>query len=309
MELNADARAFLDSIKDKPAFESLSAPEARELFREIAREAASPPADLHAVTDMEIAAPGRQIPARLYRPSDRDDLPVMVYFHGGGWVIGDLETHDSLCRSLAKTGGFAVIAVDYRLAPEHKFPAAHEDCMAATAWVAANGAALNVDTSRLVVAGDSAGANMAATVCQQAAREGQINIKYQVLLQPVTDIPTPYPSKEAYAEGHFLTLTLIQWAAGNYLNSMEEAGDIRMSPNLADSLSGLPAALILVGTHDMLHGECEAYAAHLTKDGVEAKLSVYPGQIHDFMMFDGIIGDGGRAIEEICAAVNAAVAP
>ena len=307
MDINAEARAFLDRIKDKPTFESLPVAKARSLFREIASIAASPPADLHKITDMELPVPGRQIPVRIYRPGDEDNLPVMVYFHGGGWVIGDLETHDSFCRSLAKTGGFVVIAVDYRLAPEHKFPVAHEDCMAATSWIAANGAVLAVDTSRLVVAGDSAGATMAAAVCQQAAREGQPNIKYQVLLQPVTDIPTPYPSKEEYAEGHFLTTTLVQWAAGHYLNSLEEAGDVRMSPNLAESLSDLPAALMLIGTHDMLHSECEAYARHLEKDGVDVNLSIYPGQIHDFMMFDGIIGDGKKAIEEICSAVNEAI--
>ena len=307
MDINSEARAFLDSIEGKPTFESLSVTEARKLFREIACLAGSPPVDLQKVADLEIPAPGRQIPARIYRPNDKDDLPVMVYFHGGGWVIGDLETHDSFCRSLAKTGNFVVIAVDYRLAPEHKFPAAHEDCMEATSWIAANEAALAVDTSRLIVAGDSAGATMAAAVCQQAARERQPDIKYQVLLQPVTDVPTPYPSKEEYAEGHFLTITLVQWAAGHYLNALEEAGDIRMSPNLAESLSDLPAALMLIGTHDMLYGECEAYARHLEKDGVDVNLSIYPGQIHDFMMFDGIIGDGKKAIEEICSAVNEAI--
>ena len=307
MEINPDAKAFLESIDGKPKFESLAPEEARNLFRKIANASASAPVELDAVSDIEIPAQGRSITARVYRPSDRDDLPVMVFFHGGGWVIGDLETHDSFCRSLAKTGGFAVVAVDYRLAPEHKFPAAHDDCVEATAWIAANGVTLAVDTSRLVVAGDSAGATMAAAVCQQAAGADGPEIRYQVLLQPVTDVPTPYPSKEEYADGHFLTLPLVQWAAGNYLNALEEAGDVRMSPNLAESLSGLPGALMLIGTHDMLHGECVAYAEHLERDGVDVKLSVYPGQIHDFMMFDGIISDGRKAIEEICAAVNEAI--
>ena len=304
MELNADAKTFLNSIKDKPVFESLPVAEARNLFREIAREAASPPADLHAVTDMEIAAPGRQIPARLYRPSDRDDLSVMVYFHGGGWVIGDLETHDSLCRSLAKTGGFAVIAVDYRLAPEHKFPAGLEDCYAAVKWAADHGRELGGDPTRIVVAGDSAGGNFATVCCLLARERGGPPISHQVLIYPGVDISGRYIEEHGAQDGA-RGMDLGGFMASVYVDRPELLSDPRCSPWLAKDVSFMPPALVMTAEYCFIRDQGEAYAKKLAAEGVPTRAIRYNGLSHAFLDKVGVWSYADACIDDIAQVLTA----
>jgi acetyl esterase len=312
MALDDDAARVLEMVRlsGRPAFETVSPAEARALFLG-AREILSP--EPPAVGEVrELTAPGADranIPLRLYRPvggGAEARLPALVFFHGGGWVVGDLETHDPMCRHLANAAQCAVIAVDYRLAPEHKFPGAVEDCFAATQWVAANGGALGVDGARLAVGGDSAGGNLAAVVSLLARDLGSPWLCLQLLLCQALDFGMSYPSYQRFAEGHLLTLATMRWFGEAYIRGPQDVADWRASPSRAADLSGLPPAYVLTAGYDPLCDEGAAYAGRLRESGVGVEHRHLPGQIHGFLLMGKIIRAAGPALDDIAAALRKA---
>ena len=256
------------------------------------------------VESRTVPGPGGDIPVRVYA-SDGDNLPVVMYYHGGGWVLGDIESHDGTCKQLlAELGEAAIVSVDYRLAPEHKYPAAADDCYAAAAWVAENGAEIGVDGSRMAVAGDSAGGNLSAVVSQMARDKGGPAIAAQVLHVPVTDHNYEYPSYSENAEGYLLTRASMVWFWDHYLPNADAGHDAYASPLQADDLSGLAPALVQTAEFDPLRDEGEAYAAALEAAGSEVTVHRYDGVIHDpFMMF-AIIPTGIECLKEAAAFIN-----
>ncbi len=240
------------------------------------------------VTDRSLPGPGGELAVRCYRPIGADSDQVLgglVWFHGGGFVIGDLDTTDSTARALANASGAMVVSVDYRLAPEHPFPAAVDDAVAAYDWVVANAASLRLDATRLAVGGDSAGGNLAAVVTQLVkATRGQMPA-FQLLVYPVTDLDSSYPSLTENAEGYFLTRDTMDWFTQQYLGGATRSSP-RISPLRASDVSGLPPALVVTAEFDPLRDEGEAYAAHLRAAGVPVELVRYDGEIHGFFGMD-----------------------
>jgi len=273
------------------------------MFRDT-RPASTPPAPtIGAVRDL--LADG--IPARLYRPRGvpaSTPLPGLIFFHGGGWVIGDLETHDVLCRQLTAGAGISVVSVDYRLAPEHKFPAAADDAWAATRWVAAHAAELAIDARRLAVGGDSAGGNLAAVVALLARDHRAPSLALQVLIYPVTDVATAWPSYSQFAEGFMLTRDSMQWFIAQYLAPEADGGDWRVSPLRAPSLADVAPALVVTAGFDPLRDEGDAYAHKLREAGVRVDHISYGGMIHGFVPMGRLIETGNRAVAHIAASLR-----
>jgi acetyl esterase len=248
--LHPQARALLDLIEQSglPPTHTLSPGEARRLYRERRGYTQPAPPDVAIVRELKAPGPGGEIPLRLYRPlgsSEAAVLPVLVYFHGGGWTIGDLDTHDTLCRELSNGAGICVVAVDYRMGPEHRFPAAVDDAIAATRWVAGQAAALKVDAARLAVGGDSAGGNLAAVVAIAARDAGDLAIRYQLLIYPATDMRRGQPSHTSNGQGYLLTRDTMDYFHDHYIDDKRHDLDWRASPLLAKSLAKLPPALVL----------------------------------------------------------------
>jgi acetyl esterase len=231
-------------------------------------------------------------------PQGEKPLPVVVYFHGGGWVIGSIETHDAPCRELANRSGAIVVSVEYRMAPEHPFPAAPEDCYAATAWVADHAAEFGGDPARLAVAGDSAGGNLAAVVALMTRERNGPPLRFQLLIYPAVDARMGYASIDENSTGYFLTKADMHWFYGHY---GADPSDWRASPLLAPDHSGLPPALVLTAEYDPLRDEGEAYARKLQEAGVPVTLRRYDGQIHGFTIMTA-------AVDRACEAVNQAAA-
>src|SRR5438105_7960678 len=308
MPLDPDAQALLDMVKEanRPAFETVTPAEARALFMAGRPVLAPEPMPVAELRDLAIPGPAGPIPARLYRATATGTLPVLVFFHGGGWVVGDVESHDTVCRHLANCAGCAVVSVDYRLAPEHKFPAAVEDCFAATAWVADNAAALGVDAGGLAVGGDSAGGNLAAVVSLLARDKGVPRIAYQLLIYPATDAAMRHDSIARYAEGYVLTRATMRWFYDQYLRTPEDAADWRVSPLLASDLAGLPPAFVLTAGYDPLCDEGDSYAARLAAAGVPVEHRRFAGQIHGFATNGKIIRAADTALDEAAAALKQA---
>jgi acetyl esterase len=312
MALDPQCRAVIDLVikSGRPAYHTLSPKDARQLFRETRPASTPTPPEIGAVNDLLAEGPTGAVPVRIYRPVGAAAdalLPGLVYFHGGGWVIGDLETHDVLCRQLTAEARVSVVAVDYRLAPEHKFPAAADDAWAATRWLVANAARLGIDAKRLAVGGDSAGGNLAAVVALMARDAGAPSIACQVLLYPVTDASTESPSYRAFADGYLLTLDSMRWFIDHYLASNDQANDWRVSPLRAASLAGLPPTLILTAGFDPLRDEGEAYARALRDAGVRVDYSCYGGMIHGFVPMGRLIDAGNRAVAHIAASLREAL--
>jgi acetyl esterase len=231
----------------------------------------------------------------------------MVYFHGGGWVVCDLDTHDVVCRAIARRAGAVVIAVDYRLAPEHKFPAAVVDCYAATVWVAANADRLSIDRNRITVGGDSAGGNLGAVVSLKSRDENGPAIALQAMVYPVTDLSSfATPSYQEFADGYQLTKAEMVWFRDHYLGSLEDARHPHASPLLAADLRGLPPALIITAECDPLRDEGEAYAKRLAAAGVPVTSTRYAGMIHPFFSLSGAIPQALDAIQQVADAVATA---
>ena len=301
MALDPQAKAVIELVakSGRPAYHTLSPKDARQLFLETRPASTPTPPAIGTVRNLVAETPQGAIPLRAYRPAGLPDalpLPVYVYFHGGGWVIGDLETHDVLCRQLTAASGACVIAVDYRLAPEHKFPAAADDAWAATRWIVAHAAELAVDASRLAVGGDSAGGNLAAVVALMARDAGGPAIRQQVLIYPVTDVMRETRSYEDFAEGYMLTRDSMRWFIAHYLRSRDDAGDWRVSPLRAPSLAGLPPALIVTAGNDPLRDEGEMYAGRLRDAGVLVDYVCYGGMVHGFAGMGKLIDTAERVV-------------
>jgi len=313
MSIDPQAQAVIDlAIKSgRPAYHTLSPKEARQLFRETRPASTPTPAAIGEVKNLTANGPGGPIPLRVYRPAGvaaDTKLPVLVFFHGGGWVIGDLDTHDVQCRQITAEAGITVVAVDYRLAPEHKFPAAVDDAWAATRCVATHGSELGIDPQRLAVGGDSAGGNLAAVVALLArdSTEGPA-IAFQVLVYPVTDLGSESKSYGDFAEGYSLTRESMRWFKNHYLKSAAEGDGWRASPLRAKSLAGLPPALVVTAGFDPLRDEGAAYAARLTDAGVRVDYVCYGGMIHGFMPMGRLIDTGNRAVSHVAASLRQAL--
>jgi acetyl esterase len=286
MPLDTDSAALIAKLAELglPRYETLTPEQARSAMAAARRAAAVEPPSIGSVRDLEIPSSHGKILARLYRPIDaRGQIPGLVFFHGGGWVLGDLESHDILCRRLANAGECAVLAVDYRLAPEHKFPAAIEDAIAAIRWTFANALMLDMDPDRIAVGGDSAGANLAAVICHVARDDGRLPIRLQLLIYPVVALAFTHPSHQL-KEDHLPVLgeTMI-WFREHYLSGPEQQQDWRASPLLAKSFSALSPAYILTAGYDPLSDEGTAYARRLEQAGVKVTHRHFPGQIHGFL--------------------------
>jgi acetyl esterase len=308
MAIDPQVAFVLDLIikSGRPAYNTLSPKEARQLFRET-RPASTPPAPtIGTVKDLRADS----VPVRLYRPAgvpDSTRLPALVFFHGGGWVIGDLDTHDTLCRQLTAGAGISVIAVDYRLAPEHKFPASADDAWTATKWVVAHAAELGVDASKLAVGGDSAGGNLAAVVALQARDAGGPKIALQVLLYPVTDVGAETQSYRDLADGYMLTREGMRWFIAHYLAKPQDADDWRASPIRAKSFAGVAPALIITAGYDPLRDEGDAYAQKLRAAGVSVDHLSFGGMIHGFIPMGKLIETGNRAVTLIADSLRHAL--
>jgi len=310
--LDPQVQAVLEMVikSGRPPYHQLSPKEARQLFRETRPASTPTPPEIGMVKDLAADGPDGAIPLRLYRPRAVDAgvaLPALVFFHGGGWVIGDLETHDVLCRQLTAEAGIAVVAVDYRLAPEVKFPAAVDDAWAATRWVVAHADRLGIDPRRIAVGGDSAGGNLAAVVALLARDAGTPQIALQALLYPVTDVGIEWPSYQAFADGYLLTSESMRWFIAHYLTSEKEAADWRASPLRAPSLRGLPPALIVTAGFDPLRDEGEAYAKRLREAGVCVDAVCYGGMIHGFAPMGRLIQTGNRAVSLVAGTLRHAL--
>jgi acetyl esterase len=293
---------------DGPAMETMSPVDARAVFARMA--VLDPGEEVAAVEDRTIAGPAGELPIRIYTPVTPDGVAptgVVLFLHGGGFVIGDLDTHDGTCRMLANRAGAVVVAVHYRLAPEAPAPAALDDAMAALGWVAEHAAELGATTDKLAVIGDSAGGNLAALVCQRARDLSGPAIAFQVLVYPCTDLTLGHPSIVENGEGYFLTRAGMEWFMGHYLTDLDPKDPI-VSPLFIDSCVGLPPALVITAEFDPLRDEGEAYAERLRADGVPVEAIRYDGQIHAFFSMAAILDDARDAIDRAGAALAEALA-
>lgn len=305
MALDPQAKLILDLMADSGfTFDGMT-PE--ELRSRMALTNMPSPIELASITDRTIPGPAGEIPVRIYRPSDAPGLPVTVFFHGGGWVIGDLESHDHCCRTIASKAECVVVAVDYRLAPEAKFPAAIDDAWAATEWVATHGDELGVDASRLAVAGDSAGGNLAAVVANTSRDHEHVEVISQVLIYPVVDGECDRPSMSENAEGYLLTSTAMDFFHGHYSRSEADLADPRFSPILAD-LEGAAPAVVITAEFDPLRDQGNAYAVKLTEAGVDVDHVQYDGMFHGFFSMDAGLDVAKDAQEQVANALRAAFA-
>ena len=290
---------FVKSIRVPGYFPPLS--ELRQQLRTMVALMDEPAPPLARIEDVRIPGSAGALPARLYDAADErgSARPVVLYFHGGGWVQGDLETHHGLCARIAQRSGARVIALDYRLAPEHPFPAAMDDCLAAYRWLCAHAAELGVDPGRIAVAGDSAGGNLAAVVSQQAALAGEPVPACQALIYPAVDFELDTPSHQDLADAHIIPRDRIEWYASQYFPAGADRLDPRAAPLRAVDLSGQPPTLVITAGFDPLRDEGHAYAERLRAAKVDVVDHEYPGQIHAFVSLTKAIPQGLAATMEI----------
>ena len=288
-----------------PRAEQLSPAEARQGY-ELFSGLNGPRPELASVVDDKVDGPAGPIPVRIYTPAGDAPQPIVVFFHGGGWTLGSISSHDTVCRQLADGAGAVVVSVDYRLAPEHPYPAARDDAYAATVWAAENADRLGADPSRLAVAGDSAGGNLAAVVALLSRDRGGPSIAFQLLVYPAVDFTMSHPSITENGEGYILTKATMEWFRANYLGPDGDVTDPYASPLLAPDLSGLPPALVLTGEFDPLRDEGEAYAVRLAASGVEAKASRYDGLVHTFFGMGAMWPRAADAMTEATTALRTA---
>jgi len=307
MPLDEQTKALLELSAALPPVETLTPDEARAGMEERAPLTAGPPQPVADVTDRIIPGPGGEIPIRVYAPGGQRPMPGLVYVHGGGWVVGSLRTHDVVCRALANGGGCTVVSVDYRLAPEHKFPAAIDDAEAATRWVFDNAVQLGIDPERIAVGGDSAGGNLAAAVSLTLRDAGGPRLAYQLLIYPVADHNLDTPSYIANGDGYRLTRSAMLWYWNHYLRTPADADDQRASPLRAASLAGLPPALVATAEYDPLLDEGRAYADRLRQAGVDVEYREYPGLVHGFVAQGGVVDRAQVALGELAAALRKAL--
>ena len=311
MPVTAEVKTILDLLAamEGPPLEDLTPDEMRANYAALGMAATK--AEVASVEDRMVPGPAGDIPVRVYVPegaSAAEAGPVLVYFHGGGWVIGDLETHDPTVRALAARSGITVVSVDYRLAPEHPFPAPLADCVAAVEWVVASASELSIDPARLAVGGDSAGGNLAAVVSARL-RDTPAAPCFQLLVYPVTDGTLSHPSIDENADGYFLTKEMMVWFWQHYVGSGSRT-DPSVSPlhAPASALEGVCPALVITAEFDPLRDEGEAYAEHLSAAGVPVTSTRYDGVIHGFFQMGDMIPEGNQAIDEAAEALKRALA-
>ncbi len=308
-ELAPDIHVFLqlaERVGENSLVEGRSVEQARAENQEEIPVVSGPPAPMARVEEMTIPGPGGEIGARLYVALDapRPPQPLLVYYHGGGWVIGGLDTHDGLCRFLAGHSGCRVLSIDYRLAPEHPFPAAVEDAAAAFAWASGHAGELGADPARIAVAGDSAGGNLAAGVCLGARDAGGPQPAMQLLLYPATDVLGEQASRDIFAEGFLLTRNDMKWFEDHYLPDGCEPDDPRASMMRAGDVSNLPPAYVATAGFDPLRDEGEIYAARMSEAGVPVVLRRFPGQIHGIANLTAICPSAREAMLEVAGALR-----
>jgi len=308
MALHPQAKAFLDMLAGmggKP-IEQLPVEEGRLVSMALI-DLGGPEEPVAEVANRSVPGPAGPIAVRVYRPVLNETLPALVFFHGGGWVICNLDTHDRLCRNLANAARCVVICVDYRLAPEHKYPAAVEDAYAATKYVAEHAAEFGVDANRIAVGGDSAGGNLATVTALLARDRGGPRLKFQLLIYPVVDLEDHSPSMQEFGHDHFLTLEAMDWFTGNYLPEPEAAREPSASPLNATDVRGLPPAAIFTAECDPLRDQAEAYARKLQSAGIPVELKRYEGMIHPFFQFGGILDTAQVAMGDAASALREAL--
>lgn len=301
MALDPQAKWVLDIAEEKglPKLDELTPAESKAAYEERALILTFKDVDIGKTVDIDIPGPLGNIPIRIYHPVGMTSpLPVLVYYHGGGWVIGSRDTHDSLCRLIANSGPFVVVSVDYRMGPEHPFPAAVQDSISALDWTVNNIADYNGIPDKIAVGGDSAGGNLSAVVSLIARDEKAYLPKFQWLIYPATQMEMTTSSHEKFAEGYFLTRSLMEYFQSHYLKNESDRKDWRASPLLAESLAGLPPALIQTAGFDPLQDEAIAYADRMNKEGSEATHTHYEGMIHGFINLGGAVDKATDCVNE-----------
>lgn len=299
------------AAKSGSVFDARDAKEARAKYQASVAALAPPTPELRRIENRTIANRDRKLAIRLYRPAagaGGRTLPGLLFVHGGGWVFGSLDSHDAMCRILAHEAEAVVMALDYRLAPEHKCPAALDDTIAAWRWFVAEAKALKTDPARLAIAGDSAGGGIAAAACQQLRDAGKPLPMFQLLIYPGTDFTAAGGSLEAFGEGYLLTREAIAWFAEQYLPSADDALDPRASPLLADTFAGLPPAFIQTAEFDPFLDQGIAYAERLAAAGVAVEHKCYAGMLHGFARMGGVLDTAFDALEDAAAALRRAFA-
>ncbi|MFO1081668.1 MAG: alpha/beta hydrolase [Reyranellaceae bacterium] len=311
MALDPESQRLIDlmAAADRPAWHTLSPSAARELYLSLRPGAQGPRPSEVEVVDRTIPGPAGPLPIRCYRPHAAGNavLPALVYAHGGGWVFGNLDSHDVLCARLALEAGIAVVAIDYRLAPEARFPGAFDDVIAGLQWVAANGAALGIDPQRLAIGGDSAGGNLAAAVSLWARDHGGPRLRLQVLAYPVTDAVARTESYRLYADGYGLNAAAMEWFFDHYAPDRPQRADWRVSPLRAGSLAGLAPALVITAGYDPLRDEGRAYAFRLQQEGTLTDLVEFGGMLHGFLSSPMLLHGARRGTSLIAAALHEAL--
>ena len=307
MPLDDDVQMLINMLAapGAPSLTSLSVEDARANMRNLTSLRTSVE-DLPRIENLKIPGPHGDIPARLFAPGTAPGLPILVYFHGGGWVLGDLDTHDGTCRSLAKLIDGIVISVDYRLAPEHKFPVALDDCYAAALWAVENAASIGGDPRRVAVGGDSAGGNLSACVALKSRDEGKPRLVHQLLVYPVTDARLDTASYRDNAEGYFLSRADMEWFWNHYLDKPEDGANPYASPLRSTDLRGLPSATIITAEFDPLRDEGESYGKKLKDAGVPVEVKRYDGVIHGFFSMGDVLAKGKVAMQHAADALKKA---
>jgi len=307
--LDPQAQALMQLMVEKgvPPVNTLTAVQARESYR--SRRAFTQPdaPEVYQVADQVIQSNGVNVPVRVYHPhtaQTQKSLPALVYIHGGGWTIGDLDTHDVLCRSLCLQAGVVVVSVDYRMGPEHKFPAAYDDTVAAFNWTVANASALGVDANRIAIGGDSAGGNLSAAACIGLRDQKGLSVQpaFQLLIYPATIMWQDTPSYHANGQGYMLTKDSIAYYTDNYLRNRDDAKDWRASPQWASTHAGLPPAFVMTAGFDPLRDEGLMYADALSKAGVSCQYICFERQIHGFITMGRVMQEANTAVS-LCAQV------
>jgi acetyl esterase len=310
--MDPQTRALMDAMEASfPDVETMTSTEARAHMTRMIAALEIEPEKVGAVENRVVPGPDEPIPVRIYWPETAAGtaLPAVVYFHGGGWVLCDIESHDPTCRAITNGVGCVVVSVDYRLAPEHKFPAAVEDAYAATLWVAANASELGVDPGRVAIGGDSAGGNLTASVALMARDRRAPDLVFQLMVYPVTDITAlETPSYRENGDGYFLTKAKMDHYRRQYLAHLDDAAHPYASPLQADDLRDLPPALVITAEYDPLRDEGEQYAIRLRESGVEATATRYDGMFHGFFALGLVLDAAKRANEEAYAALRAVFA-
>jgi acetyl esterase len=310
--LDTEARILLDLMEEavkngRPRLQTLPYAKGRAAVDKMSEDSEADPPEVAETIDGTIPGPGGTIRYRRYRPIGvaAGELPTLIYYHGGGFVIGNIETHDSTCRRLANKSRCQVISIDYRLAPEHPFPAPTDDALAAFRYIRDNATAFGADTRRLAVGGDSAGGAIAAVVCQSCKTTGEAMPAFQMLIYPATDARRQTESHKLFADGYFLTQELIDWFWKAYMPPGTNLADLRLSPLLAQDVKDLPPAFVLTAGFDPLRDEGRAYAGRLIDAGVKTTYVNYPGTIHGFFSLTRFLKQGLKANDEAAAVMAA----